>query len=76
MEWDFWTLYTYFLFIGLPLIGLVSGVILAIAALFSKEPVDFSGVEYENRDDCIVPSRADKLNCPLMYHAAYDDNKH
>ena len=76
MEWDFWTLYTYFLFIGLPLIGLVSGVILAIAALFSKEPVDFSGVEYENRDDCIVPSMADELNCPLMYHAAYDDNKH
>jgi len=80
MEWDFWTWFGYFYLVGLPLIGLGLGVVLMLIVLYKrfvlKEPVeDLGGVEYEERDECIVPSDMDILNCPLWHHAAYDDDR-
>ena len=79
MEWDFWTWFGYFYLVGLPLIGLGLGVVLMLIVLYKrfvlKEPVeDLGGVEYEERDECIVPTI--EYKCPIRYWAAYDNDKH
>ena len=70
-----------FLFIWLPIIY---GTIYILAVIYSlitgsrvAEHLEGDGCcNHEERDECIVPSMADELECPLMYHAAYDDDKH